>query len=364
MKNWESAPSQENSGLSKLRRWPLAKLLKIATLAASLNMLPDLEARAEGVNTPDKMKTTQSVEQPGFKESVSPAEIVAHFEKQIRDLDREIQLAKQHDKITDATDISALPEDAQEYYQQMDARRLRYQEIIANPTAYLEWAVARTNQRREEIMSHFQSPVFLEKLQAEWDCSFVEVQERRQRLIENLASVNVVYVSPEQFSKQYGEDVAGIYISNTHTIKFPLDQFFDDETSETTCAPNLEEHELFHAAYLGEDEISSNFSRESDRSFRYYKNNDAEHGDYLKKASERLVRKKILDLELERLNIKKYGETFTNEHYKQLFKMYEDGLLDSNLEEIIQTTTPKDLEMLINDFAGNNQAQETVKDLS
>ncbi len=62
---------------------------------------------------------------------------------------------------------------------------------------------------------------------------------------------------------------------------------------------------------------------------------------YLRNNTERLVRKQILDRELEINGIKKYGEEFTKEHFEQMMQLYDEGGFSEDADEFISTTKRK-----------------------
>jgi len=69
---------------------------------------------------------------------------------------------------------------------------------------------------------------------------------------------------------------------------------------------------------------------------------------YLKKSTERDARKKELEYDMDRLNIKKYGDPFTKECFDKLMKYKKDGLLNSGSVEFLETTKPEYLENIFN----------------
>ena len=62
---------------------------------------------------------------------------------------------------------------------------------------------------------------------------------------------------------------------------------------------------------------------------------------YWMDPTERLARKKELDIEMKDLNIKKYEEKFTRKIYKKLMKDFKDKKLSSGSNQFIETTKPK-----------------------
>lgn len=102
-------------------------------------------------------------------------------------------------------------------------------------------------------------------------------------------------------------------------------------------------HELSHAITADEDYLLSE---------SYIKGND-ENDAYFGKTSERRALKQALDWELENLGIKKYGETFTKEHFKKMMEGYEQGKFSSAANVFIRTTKPEFFEKIFNEIAAN-----------
>ncbi len=70
--------------------------------------------------------------------------------------------------------------------------------------------------------------------------------------------------------------------------------------------------------------------------------NEKEADEYLKMHTERLVRKQLLDVQLEKLGIKKYGEPFTMEYYNEMLKVARnDEIKYGALDFILTTFDPK-----------------------
>jgi len=77
-------------------------------------------------------------------------------------------------------------------------------------------------------------------------------------------------------------------------------------------------------------------------------------GNYFRDAAERYARKQELEMEMEILGIKKYGDKFTNEHYLKLMDLYQQGKLSFGSRQFISTTNSEYFEAIFNEIAENN----------
>jgi len=68
------------------------------------------------------------------------------------------------------------------------------------------------------------------------------------------------------------------------------------------------------------------------------------------------VRKQILDLEMDKFGIKKYGEKFTRNHYNKLRDLDRAGVLSNDAHDFIQTTKPEYFEKIFNELADTEKA--------
>ncbi len=74
---------------------------------------------------------------------------------------------------------------------------------------------------------------------------------------------------------------------------------------------------------------------------------------YLENAEERDPRKKVLEYDLEKLGVKKYGEEFTQQHYEKAVELMKEGKLSANSVEFIVTTKPEFFLQIMNEIAEN-----------
>ena len=187
-------------------------------------------------------------------------------------------------------------------------------------------------------------------------------------LINNLKTVKFKIISQETLNQLTTSEndnfiSLGGYLRSEHTIYIvPRDL---NSIFETIL------HESLHATYKGDRELTEKEKEILKKSFKLrrfikkkyplhelpsvYQDGKSEFlENYHKKPSERIVRKKMLDFELEKLGIKKYDEKFTKEHYTILLKLIKEGKLSKDATEFILSTTRRDLINIMNTIAYND----------
>ena len=103
-------------------------------------------------------------------------------------------------------------------------------------------------------------------------------------------------------------------------------------------------HELLHSIVQGDYFILDSTKEKLNKTFAGMEGDltleEKEDMEYLKNLAERLVRKQHLEIKLEKLGIKKYGEPFTMEHYDKMWEAVRSGQIrfDSDVMEFIMST--------------------------
>ncbi len=69
--------------------------------------------------------------------------------------------------------------------------------------------------------------------------------------------------------------------------------------------------------------------------------------NYATNPTERDVRKKILEYDMERLGVKKYGEKFTMDDYNKLINLMKAGKLSEDAVEFLKSTKPEMMEIIM-----------------
>jgi len=167
---------------------------------------------------------------------------------------------------------------------------------------------------KNEIISILSSQNYLKKLAIEFNCDIKEAKLHQATRINNVRLASCEFLSR---SFLFGVTSSQAYYSPTlHQISLP----YDVDLKKIT---DLAIHELLHSATLSSKGLSVNakhlLSEESFKSgFEYEKGEN----DYFSNPTERYVRIKILDIELDRLGIKKLGENMTKDQYHKMLEVY------------------------------------------
>ncbi|PIP28117.1 MAG: hypothetical protein COX29_02905 [Candidatus Moranbacteria bacterium CG23_combo_of_CG06-09_8_20_14_all_35_22] len=121
------------------------------------------------------------------------------------------------------------------------------------------------------------------------------------------------------------------------------------------------QHELIHVSMRKDKGISENARKILEDSFREA-GTGKEENIYLRDIAERIARKQVLDLELENLGIKRYGEKFTQEHYEKMMKNYHEGHFSRDANEFIETTKQefRYFEKIFNNIAKNEKGGDNA----
>jgi len=229
---------------------------------------------------------------------------------------------------------------------------------------------------KQEFVRHISSNAYLIKLAKEFDGDMKRALEEQRTRIELTDTVDIDANSNARTWPEGLENADGYYSLRDHEIKVDGHVFMMTDRYRS----DVVRHEIAHASTRGDMRITDNARRILQQSYESTKIGDANYydskgnflglkqsygmdDDYLGNDTERLARKQQLDLDMERLGVKKYGEEFTQEHYERIFEEYSKGTLSIGAEEFIETTK-QDLEeykKIFNEVA-DNSTHENVED--
>ena len=217
---------------------------------------------------------------------------------------------------------------------------------------------------KEYLTKQISGKDFLKKLTVEFNGDKQKATEEQAKRIENIKNVNVVVIENElEFRKKIeelknkglkfngeSEKFKGVYSDNDHTVYSQRD------------FPILA-HELVHSETRGTKDITENAKKILDDSYLkqgFLNIFSGKDDKYLSHSAERLVGKKDLDFVLEILDIKKYGEPFTEEHYDKMMKAYEEGKIKGNAGIFIERTKKEYFKKIFDEIAKNENPNETI----
>lgn len=218
------------------------------------------------------------------------------------------------------------------------------------------------NKFKEILISKASSSAYLERLTAEFKGDKQKASEEQAKRIENIKNVNVVIFENElefreklEELKKEGvefncelEKLKGAYLDRNHTIYSQRDF-------------SILAHELFHSETRGEKDMSESAKKILDDSYLkqgFLNIFSGKDDEYLSHPAERLEGKRDLEYSLEILNIKKYDEPFTEEHYDKMMKAYKEGRIKGNAGIFIERTINEDFKKIFDEIAKNENSGE------
>ncbi len=207
------------------------------------------------------------------------------------------------------------------------------------------------DEQKEWLKDVIGSEEYKERMLKELDSNEKEADIYTKHRKENLndKDYNLVYGSTVD-----GDHVVGEYSENDKSVKLATNPPSGHEATGL--------HEFVHditdggatmtkkAIDLYKQSFNPNIIRES---------NSEEIVNYLEEPTERDARKKVLEYDLEKLGVKKYGEVFTQEHYEKVLELAKKGMLSKNSLEFIVTTKPEFFLQIMNEIAENPKIAST-----
>lgn len=193
---------------------------------------------------------------------------------------------------------------------------------------------------KNQIKTHIQSDAYLQKLAKELSLSLADAKIHQQARLQNLDNLQCRFLSLsglEEFSGRKG--TIGFYLSDGNVIYLPYD------LADKILFKEVVNHEILHEVTrcaAGIPSTTKNILKDS------YKGRS---DNYFSTTPERLVRKQLLDDDMERLGIKKYEEKFTHKHFVKLMDAFWGGKLSRGSMEFIRDTGEEDTEKIINEVA-------------
>ncbi|MFH0969308.1 MAG: hypothetical protein V1804_02270 [Patescibacteria group bacterium] len=204
--------------------------------------------------------------------------------------------------------------------------------------------VSEATKLKENLLSHIRSDEYLAKLKKELDGNEDEAKRYQKIRTENLENVKITPLSLGEMKERFGKDdppganVVGYYDPIGHEAFIA----HDHKDKYVTAM-----HELIHASTRQEKDMSEKAKKILAESTK------EGSVDYLRKPEERMARKQLLDLEMDKLGIKKYGEEFKVGHYEKLMEYFKEGKLSRPAKEFINTTKPEEFKKIFDELAKN-----------
>lgn len=202
-------------------------------------------------------------------------------------------------------------------------------------------------QAKLEVIKHVQSNEYLGKMIKEMKISKKEAQKHQGELINNVKSILVNFNNSMRIS--FEEGALGYYKPWSHEIVIPYDTDIEQQKNKDVFCGVLI-HEIIHG--LTKAKTTRKEARVFKKSFKKADEKESEHRvGYLASPVELIVRKQMLDIEMEKLGIKKYGEKFTEDHYKKILELKKENKLSQGSIELIDHIKSENFPKIMNELA-------------
>jgi hypothetical protein len=193
---------------------------------------------------------------------------------------------------------------------------------------------------REQAIALISDDSYLAKLQEEFDCSSEEAKKHQQTRLSNISITNYMIKSLRDveiiFSKENPDETEFQTLAYDtkydNLIYFAYDADYQGLFSEVCL------HEFLHKATRRNLGLSPKAIKLLSESFNPDENFKEIRNQYHSVPTERYVRLKILEQEMEKLEIKKVGEKFRRKHFDQLYKLYSESKLKYGSLEFMHFT--------------------------
>lgn len=300
------------------------------------------ETPAMPVNAPNDIDKGPKTEIYEKKPEINPEILVAiknHYKEKIELLKDDLDQSGFNLK------LALLDPDDREEFKKAGAAKLKiWEEIYKHPERVYEYLKSEFETEQKMLHTHFSNPEYLNKLMSAEKRT--DAKEKQAEYLKNIDSLEFKAVTPDFL--QYEQDKkAGVAYSipEKNIFYFSLNAF---EETDKNKIDNGVRFELLKSIYKNIEPTTAKFLVET---FKNDNNISVRLNDLLK-SPERLVYKKLLDLKLEELKIKKYSEEFTHEHYLLIMSAESGGKINNqDINDLLDTATEQQLITLMNSLA-------------
>ncbi len=256
------------------------------------------------------------------------------------------ELRKSHDEIKKQLDskqksIVRLQERRGEI--QKDANNILQDENLKYIYERAPQLIVKLEDIRKNLINIVNTSDYLKKLQKEFNCNREEAKKHQEVRLNNLKSVTFFFRKSSMIDKDSNkgtESTSAYYSPEWHEICLP----YNEEESKVL---HFATHELLHSITVGEEGLSAKAKSLLNSSFQENTDYSSKYNEYLASSAERYVRLKLLELELDRLGIKKIGKKITKSGYKKMIDWYNEKKDNNNsynqdLFHLLETINVKD----------------------
>ena len=190
---------------------------------------------------------------------------------------------------------------------------------------------------REEIKRLISSDDYINKLQIQFNCSHEEALRHQQVRLSNIDILNYEIKSIREIKSSAGVDAGGYAIKDSNIVVLP----YDLKERKNIDIKKIAFHEFLHLVDNCGSGLSSDVIELLNKNMVNNSTQDEfqkQQYEYHSNPTERYVRLKALESDLEKLNVLKIGEEFTYEKYKEMIRLSHENKLSNDAEDFIMYT--------------------------
>jgi hypothetical protein len=205
----------------------------------------------------------------------------------------------------------------------------------------------------DKLLNHIASEDYLNKIVKEFDCSLEAGKKIQESRIDNLKLGKYSLHETANIFRWEEDDKTGEIFPNSAKAYLK----YNDKDKEEVATHELAGHKATFGEYGMSKEAKGLFKEAviSEKDFLSTHSYQEQRYKYLSDLTEIYARKKVLDLEMEKLNIKKYGEPFIKDkHLPVLMKLRDEKKLSDSALEFLEVIKPEYFEKIFNEIAENN----------
>lgn len=238
------------------------------------------------------------------------------------------------------------------------AMKMKYENILSH--------IQDINKQKEWIIKIIESDEFLNRLTSEFNGDLNKAKDNQEKRLNRFNDFNYFISNNDSLSSAGNKKTIGMAIFSTkknekskgkilihnESIKGVQNIKDTDGKIYTKNTQNLFMlHEMSHysSMYLIPEFTKEVFEKYIDTTDMHKYQIDK--WEYYTSPDEIIARKTVLDSELERLNIKKYKDEFTEEHYLKIKELIKKGELDINAEQFFRSFRKDGIMYIMNNVA-------------
>ena len=209
-----------------------------------------------------------------------------------------------------------------------------------------------------ELIKHIKSDDYLNKLAQEMNISKEAAKEHQNVRLKNIINLKCDFKNSAEIFMDTNDFGYAYYSSSDNKISVPYNIDLKNKKDKEFFSEAII-HEILHETTRAQKGLSEKAIGVLEKSFKSKdKNENNRNKEYYSDPAELIVRKQILDLWLEKTGIKKFGEKFTEEHYKKLLELQKENNINpeandlpAGADQLIDHIKPEDFTKVMNELA-------------